>query len=68
MHLILFFIQKDVLIQKFLEKLQKYPDIGVLFEKYAIEEINQIPQGLNQVPSMIENGKNLIQGKKHSNG
>ena len=50
--------------KQFIEKLEKYPDINVLFEKYSIEEINQIPQGLQEVPSIIENGKKLIQGKQ----
>jgi len=60
----LFYSKRCPHSKNFMEKLQKYPDIGVLFEKYAIEEINQIPQGLQEVPSMIENGKNLIQGKQ----
>ena len=60
----LFYSKRCPHSKQFLQKLEKYPDIGVLFEKYAIEEINQIPQGLQEVPSMIENGKTLIQGKQ----
>ena len=60
----LFYSKRCPHSKNFLEKLQKYPDIGVLFEKYAIEEINQIPQGLNQVPSMIENGKKFNTRKR----
>lgn len=60
----LFFSRRCPHSKKFLEKLEQYPNVGVLFEKYALEELRSIPQGMNEVPSMIENGKTLIQGKK----
>jgi len=59
----LFYSKRCPHSKKFLQKLQQYPDIGVLFEKYALEELQSIPQGMSEVPSMIENGKKLIQGK-----
>jgi len=59
----LFYSRRCPHSKKFLEKLEKYPDISVLFEKHALEDIQSIPQGMNEVPSMIENGKQLIQGK-----
>jgi len=64
----LLFYSKDCeYSDKFNNILKQFPLVNVLFKKHAIEDLQQLPSSLEQVPSIVINGEHLLGGQEAFN-
>ena len=57
MSFVLFYSLNCRYCAKFINVLKKYPEINSEFQKYAIESLQQLPQGLAAVPTVMDKSK-----------
>lgn len=64
---LLFYSNKCQFSEKFLKLLNQFGTINKLFKKHAIENLNNLPQSLTQVPAIVIDGKSLLEGQEAFN-
>lgn len=64
MDFLLFYSNNCKFSQKFLKLLEQFPELDASFKKLDIETLNSLPNRLTEVPGIVINKNNLLQGQQ----
>ena len=59
---LLFYSKSCIHSEKFISILKQFPTVDSLFKKHAVEDLQQLPDSLEQVPAVVVNGEHLLEG------